>query len=212
MNETFRMKIIFCFFSFLHIGCIIAGEPPIIQPFSFPENLSEGDQARLGCIINKGDSPLKFRWFLNNKEIQNGSQFHISTQASISVLEVKQLSGFSRGNFTCQVNNAAGRDTYTTLLAVNAPPKWIKEPQSVEMELGSAVTLDCAASGYPEPRITWSRMKGSLSVDSPLTVRNGSLHFNPLLNEHRGDYVCEARNSVGLKLRKIITLSVLGEF
>nr|XP_042905543.1 Down syndrome cell adhesion molecule-like protein Dscam2 isoform X2 [Parasteatoda tepidariorum] len=172
MNETFRMKIIFCFFSFLHIGCIIAGEPPIIQPFSFPENLSEGDQARLGCIINKGDSPLKFRWFLNNKEIQNGSQFHISTQASISVLEVKQLSGFSRGNFTCQVNNAAGRDTYTTLLAVN----------------------------------------GSLSVDSPLTVRNGSLHFNPLLNEHRGDYVCEARNSVGLKLRKIITLSVLGEF
>nr|XP_015914381.2 Down syndrome cell adhesion molecule-like protein 1 [Parasteatoda tepidariorum] len=187
------------------------GEPPVIVPFSFSENLSEGDNAKVPCVVTKGDSPLKFRWFLNNKGIQNGSQFHISTQPDISVLVVKQLTGLSSGNFTCQVNNAAGKDTHTASLVVNAPPKWLKEPQSVEMELGSAVTLDCAASGYPEPRITWSRIKGSSSADIPLTVRNGSLYFNPLLNEHRGDYVCEARNSVGLKLRKTITLSVLGE-
>ena len=42
-------------------------------------------------------------------------------------------------------------------------PVFIARPKSVVAKLGQNVTLDCAANGYPEPKIVW--LKDGTTLD-----------------------------------------------
>lgn len=42
------------------------------------------------------------------------------------------------------------------------PPKWIIEPEDTAVLDNQSTIINCQAEGYPEPRITWTRVSGLL--------------------------------------------------
>ncbi|GBL76503.1 Titin [Araneus ventricosus] len=191
---------------------IIHDHPPKIQPFSVSDVLNEGESAKLGCVVIKGDGPFTFKWYRDNKEIKSDSQFEIDNLKGVSTLTVKSVSGYTSGNYTCEAQNAAGKDSYSASLVVNAPPKWVNEPASVEGLAGSFIILDCQVSGYPPPTVTWIKQNDAEEMQKVMSVvKNGSLIFHKLLAEDEGEYLCKAQNNVGATLQKFVTVSVLGK-
>ncbi|GFY47205.1 titin [Trichonephila inaurata madagascariensis] len=192
------------------VNLIVHGHSPKIQPFSVSDVLNEGESAKLGCMLSKGDGPFTFKWYRDNKEIKNDSEFEINNLKDVSFLIISKVTAYSSGNYTCEVRNLAGKDSYSASLVVNAPPKWIKEPNDVEGLVNSFVTLDCQVSGHPPPVITWTKLNEAQGIKkSMVTTKNGSLVFTKLLDDDEGEYLCKAENNVGVTLKKIITISVL---
>jgi len=85
--------------------------------------------------------------------------------------------------------------------------KWLNEPQDTHVKQGQDVAIPCAANGYPEPSIIWSKVNSEedySNYDSNLRIFRAS-------PKHIGRYECIAKNSAGEKLSKIISISVFGE-
>jgi hypothetical protein len=40
------------------------------------------------------------------------------------------------------------------------PPKWVTEPRNAFAILGSSLSVDCLADGFPAPNISWKRSHG----------------------------------------------------
>ncbi|CAL1281293.1 unnamed protein product [Larinioides sclopetarius] len=190
-------------------NAISKGTPPKIQPFSVSDVLNEGESAKLGCVIRNGDGPFTFKWYKDNREIKIDSHFEIKNLNDVSFLTVKTLTAYTSGNYTCEAQNAHGKDRFSVSLVVNAPPKWVNEPNSVEGLAGSFMVLDCQVSGYPPPIITWTKKNDGEEMQKVMPVaKNGSLIFSKLLAEDEGEYICKAQNNVGATLKKIVTVSV----
>ncbi|XP_035230454.1 Down syndrome cell adhesion molecule-like protein Dscam2 isoform X5 [Stegodyphus dumicola] len=207
MSKTKRLLEIYIMLSFLQTCVLSSGEEPKIQPFTVPDHLTEGGQAKLGCVVSKGDSPLHFKWYKNGVEIKSNSLFEINSLKEVSFLTVKKLTGYSSGNFTCQVQNSISKDSYSVPLVVKAPPKWVKEPTSFEGLLGKSAALDCFATGYPPPTLTWKKLRSG-TEHLLITSTNGSLIFTALEADDEGEYKCEAKNDVGDNLEKVVAISV----
>ncbi|CAN8026614.1 unnamed protein product, partial [Ixodes persulcatus] len=96
------------------------------------------------------------------------------------------------------------------------PPMWTTEPTNGNVVVGETVVLDCAADGFPVPRIAWKRAEG----DEPrnferLTtsyrvqmLSNGSLVVQDAEISDSGFYLCEAHNGIGAGLSRVVSLSV----
>lgn len=101
----------------LNIVKYVAGSPKI-QPFSFPQSMSIGQKASVTCSVIKGNTPLKFQWMKDKKEISDSESTKIHYIDDISVLAVDPVKSNSGGNYTCIVSNNLGRDEYTAELIV----------------------------------------------------------------------------------------------
>ena len=80
----------------------------------------------------------------------------------------------------------------------------VVSPPTIPIQLGQTVKLDCSAGGYPIPTIAWSR---DGHEELPISSRkrpNGSLIIESLKKEDRGQYVCVAKNSLGMKSHSVI--------
>lgn len=91
--------------------------------------------------------------------------------------------------YICRARNSAGEDQGQIELEVGSIPTIRDAPRSSQVDIGSALTLPCSASGYPEPRVTWSRDgrpvgrdRGSVHIDENNSlVISGNLHLTPQL-------------------------------
>lgn len=45
-------------------------------------------------------------------------------------------------------------------------PKWILEPVDSSVTRGQSLSIDCSASGYPMPRVIWTKANGQLNSNS----------------------------------------------
>lgn len=75
--------------------------------------------------------------------------------------------------------------------------------------LGNQLQVQCEATGYPTPSISWFRGQGKLSKDfQPILLRNSTLSVNFATATDEGYYMCQATNEVGSGLKKIIFIHV----
>lgn len=97
--------------------------PPVIVPFNFGEVPSNpGDTAVVNCVVTKGDLPLEISWTFSSETIDSSQQRDITTtplEPRVSVLTINSVSANHQGNYTCIVQNAAGRAEYVATLIVN---------------------------------------------------------------------------------------------
>jgi len=83
-----------------------------------------------------------------------------------------------------------------TCIAGNQAPAAHVEPQSAVVDVGSPVEFYCYATGYPTPRIEWTRSDGQV-MPSDAVIDDGVLRFHAASVQHEGQYLCTALNVVG---------------
>ncbi|XP_053064616.1 basement membrane-specific heparan sulfate proteoglycan core protein isoform X8 [Acinonyx jubatus] len=98
------------------------------------------------------------------------------------------------GQYRCTATNAAGTTQSHVLLLVQALPQ-ISTPPEVRVPAGSAAAFPCMVSGYPTPKITWSKLDSNLPPDS--RVENTMLLLPSVRPQDAGTYVCTATNHQG---------------
>ncbi|EFN62358.1 Down syndrome cell adhesion molecule, partial [Camponotus floridanus] len=196
--------------------------PPIIEPFTFQEGLSEGMRTRTVCGVAAGGPPLTISWL---KDGQNPSPLppNLASVANVSqldpyssLLSITNLAAEHSGDYTCVAANPAAEVRYTAKLQVKVPPRWIVEPIDVSVERNRHVALHCQAQGVPTPTIVWKKATGSKAGDyEELRERtytkilsNGTLLLQHVKEDREGFYLCHANNGIGSGLGKVVQLKV----
>ncbi|XP_071041050.1 cell adhesion molecule Dscam2-like [Parasteatoda tepidariorum] len=190
---------------------------PQIQPFNFPEALSVSQKTSVLCTVNKGIHPLYFRWLKDGKELMSKDNIDINHIKDISALTINPVFQNSTGNYTCVVTNNEGKDEYTALLVVKAPPLWLEQVKDSSTHVGTKFEAKCRASGRPSPVITWWK-KGSqgnfVKLQSDIRtsgLEEGHLAISDVRESDEGHYKCEANNGVGDILVAEFHLTVYGK-
>ena len=128
---------------------------------------------------------------------------------------------FGAGNYTCELEWSGRPVSVTHSLTVLQPPA-ISQPLAgshFQRDQGGQLRLTCRAAGDPRPQVWWSQVnQNTLGLERIQEVRDdredlgpSTLHLSPLTRSMSGEYVCQARNSVGTAEVNII-LSVNCEY
>lgn len=96
------------------------------------------------------------------------------------------------------------------------PPKITEHPIDTTVARHEPATLNCHATGEPEPTITWYK-DGSVvrTVQHRVLLPAGNLFFLRVVQSRKesdgGVYWCEATNALGKAVSRNATLTVAGE-
>lgn len=115
----FLYCVFFILFFFYFVFTFLFPVPPIIEPFSFQEGLSEGMRTRTVCGVSKGDAPLFISWFKDGEPLPSilGANVTSLDQYS-SLLSIPSLSSIHTGDYSCVASNPAAEFKYTATLQV----------------------------------------------------------------------------------------------
>ncbi|XP_015172312.1 PREDICTED: Down syndrome cell adhesion molecule-like protein Dscam2 isoform X31 [Polistes dominula] len=193
---------------------------PQIVPFSISDEPANwGEAVSAVCTVGKGDLPIEVSWALNGEPINDANHGDVSISSTgkrVSLMTIEAVSARHAGEYTCTASNAAGATSYSAVLAVNVPPRWILEPTDKAFAQGSDARVECKADGFPKPQITWKRAAGDtpgeytdLKMSNPdISVEDGTLSINNIQKTNEGYYLCEAVNGIGAGLSAVILISV----
>ncbi|XP_015113468.1 protein amalgam [Diachasma alloeum] len=184
--------------------------------------VSVGREAIFTCIV-ESLGPYKVAWLrVDTQTILTIASHVITKNHRISVthsghrtwsLHIRDTRETDRGWYMCQVNTDP-MSSNTGFLEVVVPPDILDYPTSTDMVVreGSNVTLRCAATGTPEPTVTWRREAGgriALSNWHDAQVLEGpELELIRVTRLHMGPYLCIASNGVPPSVSKRILLIV----
>ncbi|XP_048525936.1 Down syndrome cell adhesion molecule-like protein Dscam2 isoform X1 [Dendroctonus ponderosae] len=191
--------------------------PPIIEPFSFQDGLSEGMRTRTVCGVSAGDPPLAVTWLKDGRPLSPELGVNVtSLDPYSSLLSVSSLDSRHSGDFTCVASNPAAEVRFTAKLQVKVPPRWLVEPVDVSVERNRHVSLHCQAQGVPTPTVTWKKAAGSKSGDYEEVrdhmytklLGNGTLLLQHVKEDREGYYLCQADNGINSGIGKVIQLRV----
>lgn len=89
--------------------------------------------------------------------------------------------------------------------------KFTPPPVNKKLELNSVAKVHCKAQGTPTPLVHWEKSDlGADDFPSHISDMNGTLHFNGVLMEDKGNYVCTASSSQG-NITASIYIDVVGK-
>ncbi|XP_051175236.1 lachesin-like [Leptopilina boulardi] len=215
------LAIAVCSFATMIFGL---NDPSIDLPrFGKPLNnltVSVGREAIFECIVeNLG--PYKVAWLRVDTQTILTIATHVITKNHRIVvthsghrtwsLHIKDTKETDRGWYMCQVNTDP-MSSITGFLEVVVPPDILDYPTSTDMIVreGSNVTLRCAATGIPEPTVTWRRETGGTITLSKAvaSIEGPELEITHVSRLHMGPYLCIASNGVPPTVSKRIVLIV----
>ncbi|CAN7949712.1 unnamed protein product, partial [Ixodes pacificus] len=193
---------------------------PKITPFSFASKLVSGQRATVTCSTFEGDRPLTFAWLKDGSTLSKHNNVEWNEEKGYSMLNISPLSLQDSGNYTCVVSNSAGSDSLSSSLVVHAPPSWTTEPKDVTVTAGEAVRLECIGTGFPKPKISWTKVgkdtqRHRLPVEETkqnsktgTATVDGLLKIATATKENEGSYRCDITNGIGASLTKTVSLAV----
>lgn len=103
----------------MFVSLFFLSVPPIIEPFSFQDGLSEGMRTRTVCGVSKGDPPLIVSWLKDGQPLTPNLGVNVSAlDPYSSLLSISSLDSRHSGDFTCVASNPASEVRYTAKLQV----------------------------------------------------------------------------------------------
>ena len=119
-------------------------EKPQILPLIKSVDLLERNTFALSCNILTGNKPFIFQWFKNNQQFKDESRHKIDTTENLSILTLKNLTKTDSGTYKCQVNNAFGTDSSSSLINIKG---FFLNFTFIRCEVNLVSLLKCGANG-----------------------------------------------------------------
>uniref|UniRef100_A0A672HRZ3 Receptor-type tyrosine-protein phosphatase delta n=2 Tax=Salarias fasciatus TaxID=181472 RepID=A0A672HRZ3_SALFA len=192
-------------------GKNMAEPPPRFTRTPEDQTGVQGGVASFVCQAS-GDPQPKIVWNKKGKKVSN-QRFEVIEfdDGSGSVLRIQPLrTPRDEAIYECQASNSVGEITASTRLSVlredQLPPGFPTidmGPQLKVVERSRTATMLCAASGNPDPEITW--FKDFLPVNTSNNngrikqLRSGALQIEMSEESDQGKYECVATNSDGTR-------------
>ncbi|XP_035392059.1 hemicentin-1 [Electrophorus electricus] len=180
--------------------------PPTILDSGHPSDVS----ARVGAELTLECQPVgtptpQLAWLRNGLSLDTTNE-NIRVSVDGSRLTLLHLREEDAGSYTCTASSPTGQDSRTYTLVILVPPSIPEQsgPPEVHALLHSVVTLECHATGSPQPQISWLRDGQPLLLTprTRLLSRDTVLRISPVQLTDSGVYMCVARSKAGLAERK----------
>ena len=111
-------------------------------------------------------------------------------------------------NYLCTARNFLGTVVKRTVLVVATLPQFSVKPAArVVTAPGETLTLNCSATGDPQPVISWKRQGAQLPVGTSLQI-NGGLEIRDIKTHDRGNYICVATSAGVLDVETVTYVDV----
>lgn len=125
-------------------------------------------------------------------------------------LTMSKVQETDAGKYECEiVTGAASKVSADVMVYVRIPPVISdNSTRSVITTVGANVRLQCYASGFPQPQISWRREKNELLPNGAAYYRGNILEIRNITKDARGTYYCVADNGVSPGARRAIGVEV----
>lgn len=191
-----------------------SGPPPVFRTQPLNITVKPGETVFLPCEIENLDPQHTVFWRNNTIGIWIGSIPQTIdprvNKLPNNTLEIRQVAPTDSGIYLCQVPVSAETTVQVThTLHVISKAKIVQmSPPGPEAVLrkGETLSLKCLATGYPEPRITWSRNDNELKPWDP-TLKIVTFTIESVTRKNAGTYKCTAKN--GPDMEDTATVEVL---
>ncbi|XP_070392547.1 cell adhesion molecule Dscam1-like [Dermacentor albipictus] len=195
--------------------------PPVLSPFNFPNDLTEGKRAGAACIVSDGDPPISIGWLKDGRPLDETALGATVSRTNdytsfLSITAVRQE--MHSGLYTCVASNPAASANRSATMVVRVGPRWRHRPEDKAATMGQPMSFDCQADGFPVPVIRWKKERLSedggrqfATITSSARVRvleNGSLAINDVERSDAGRYLCQSQNGVGPGVSTVVKLDV----
>ena len=112
-----------------------------------------------------------------------------------SVLTLRDVRKSDSADYVCTATNMLGKAVQKTLLVVISLPQFIdKPPVKIVESIGANITLNCSATGDPQPVISWKRQGSQLPAARTQQI-DGALVIRDVQKEDSGNYICVATSA-----------------
>ena len=116
-------------------------------------------------------------------------------QSNSSVIKVVGVRKVDSDNYLCTATNLLGSVVKRTHLVVVSLPRFTVKPRAkVVIFLGLVMTLNCSATGDPQPVISWKKQGFQLPRGRSQQI-NGALVIRGIRKEDTGNYICTATSA-----------------
>ena len=133
---------------------------PSITPFSFSERNLVGSQVKITCFAGGGG---KLSWLKDGIPVKESlDDLIVQYFNGLLILSIESVQPKHAGNYTCHAEGPDGSsNTHSSYLAVSAPPEWTSVQEDLVItKWTNKLELQCRASGYPTPNISWVKDNG----------------------------------------------------
>uniref|UniRef100_A0A3P9KYW7 Peroxidasin n=1 Tax=Oryzias latipes TaxID=8090 RepID=A0A3P9KYW7_ORYLA len=149
----------------------------------------------------EGNPKPQIIWLRNNNALnmRDDSRLNLLEDGTLMIQDTRET---DQGVYQCMAKNVAGevKTSQVTLRYFGAPtrPSFVIQPQNTEVLVGESVTLECSATGQPQPRVSWTKGdRTPLPNDPRITITtSGGLYIQNVLQADGGQYTCFASNNV----------------
>ncbi|TKS70223.1 Immunoglobulin superfamily DCC subclass member 3 [Collichthys lucidus] len=176
-----------------------------VQPESV--HAEESGVARFQCQIHGLPEPV-ISWEKDSRPVDTKDERY--TLLPTGVLQITGVRDEDSGKFCCVAHNSAGvKHSAEALLTVSGSqssvykePMILVGPENLTLTVHQTAILECVATGYPRPIVSWSRLDGRpIGVEGIQVLGTGNLMISDVGVQHSGVYVCAA-NKPGTRVRR----------
>eukprot|EP00064_Thunnus_orientalis_P014888 superscaffoldBa00002663_g14935 len=177
-----------------------------VQPESV--HAEESGIARFQCQIHGLPEPV-ISWEKDGRPVDTKDERY--TLLPTGVLQITGVREEDSGKFCCVAHNSAGvKHSTEALLTVSGcsqssvykEPVILVGPENLTLTVHQTAILECVATGYPRPIVSWSRLDGRpIGVEGIQVLGTGNLMISDVGVQHSGVYVCAA-NKPGTRVRR----------
>ncbi|KAH1176952.1 hypothetical protein KIL84_010654 [Mauremys mutica] len=149
----------------------------------------------------EGNPKPKIIWIHNNHllDMKDDRRLNLLEDGTLMIQNTRES---DKGVYQCMARNVAGevktQSAFLRYSSVPTKPSFIIQPQNTKVLVGTSTTLECMATGHPQPHISWMRGNGESLDESRYNITSsGGLFIQNVTLQDHNQFICHAHNNQG---------------